>query len=58
MFTQLGHGLQESRCRAVEHALEEIRLLAQAAARKAEKDVKLWQTLGLIGGLCLTILLL
>ena len=58
MFAHLGHGMQENRCLAVEQAAEEMRLLAERSAAKAEKDVKLWQTLGLIGGLCLTILLL
>lgn len=58
MFAHLGHGMLENRCRAVEQAAEEMQLLARSAAQKADKDVKLWQTLGLIGGLCLTILLL
>ena len=58
MFSHLGHGMQENRCLAVEQAAEEMQLLAEQSAAKAEKDVKLWQTLGLIGGLCLTILLL
>lgn len=58
MFTHLGHGMLENRCRAVEQAADEMQLIAQSAAQKADKDVKLWQTLGLIGGLCLTILLL
>lgn len=58
MFNHLGHGLQENRCRAVQQATEELRMLADQAASRAEKDVRLWQTLGLIGGLCLTILLL
>ena len=58
MFTHLGHGLQENRRMAVEHAATEMQLLAEQSAAKAEKDVKLWQTLGLIAGLCLTILLL
>lgn len=58
MFIRLGHGTLESRCLAVEQTAEELRLLHQQFAAKAEKDVKLWQTLGLIGGTCLTILLL
>lgn len=58
MFKHLGHGLQENRCQAVQQATEEMRMLADQAASRAEKDVRLWQTLGLIGGLCLTILLL
>ena len=58
MFTRLGRGSKENRCLAVRQAAQEITLLAQTAAAKAEKDTKLWQTLGFIGGACLTILLL
>lgn len=58
MFARLGHGSQESRCLAAEQAAEELRLLAGAASTKAEKDAKLWQTLGFTGGACLTIMLL
>ena len=43
---------------AVRQAVQELEFLAQGAAAKAEKDTKLWQTLGFIGGACLTILLL
>ncbi|MGN0754392.1 MAG: hypothetical protein ACI4ME_08035 [Aristaeellaceae bacterium] len=58
MFVRLGHGTKESRCLAVEQSAEEMAVLAKSAEEKAEKDVKLWQTLGFIGGACLTILLL
>lgn len=58
MFTRLGHGTKDSRCLALEQSTEEMRLLAQNASIRAEKDAKLWQTLGFIGGACLTILLL
>lgn len=58
LFTRLGHGSLENRCLAVEQAADEMALLAQNAAAKAEKDAKLWQTLGLIGGGCLTILMI
>ena len=58
MFSHLGHGSKDSRCLALKQAIEEIRLLAQNASARAEKDAKLWQTLGFIGGACLTILLL
>lgn len=58
MFSRLGRGSKESRCQAVTQAAREMELLAQRSAAGAEKDVKLWQTLGLIGGTCLTILLL
>ncbi len=58
MFSRLSHGTKESRVLAVEQSIEEMHLLAERAAARAEKDVKLWQTLGFIGGACLTILLL
>ena len=58
MFIRLGRGTKESRCLAVEQSAEEMALLAQRASIKAEKDAKLWQTLGFTGGTCLTILLL
>ncbi len=58
MFTRLGRGTKESRCLAVEQAAQEMELLAKSAAEKADKDAKLWQKLGLIGGISLTILLL
>lgn len=58
LFARLGRGSKESRILALEQARDELRLLAQAASARADKDVKLWQTLGLVGGACLTILLL
>lgn len=58
MFARLGQGSKESRVLALEQAAKEMKLLAEAASARAEKDVKLWQTLGFTGGICLTILLL
>lgn len=58
MFTRLGRGTKEQRCLAVSQCADEMRLLAQHASAKAEKDARLWQTLGSIGGICLTIMLL
>ena len=58
MFASLGQGSKANRLLALEQAAGEIRLLSEAASARAEKDVKLWQTLGLAGGVCLTILLL
>lgn len=58
LFSGLGHGTLESRCLAAEQAAEELQLMAASAAARAEKDAKLWQTLGFIGGTCLTIMLL
>lgn len=57
-FQRLGHGTKESRSLAAAQAAQELQLLQTKANAAAEKDVKLWQTLGLVGGLCLTILLL
>ncbi len=58
MFARLGRGSRESRLLAVEQAAGELSLMGQQASATAEKDVKLWQTLGFVGGTCLTILLL
>lgn len=58
LFDRVGRGTKESRCLAVRQGAEEVALLARAAGERAEKDVKLWRTLGLVGGACLTILLL
>ena len=57
-FTKLSHGSKESRILAAEQCGDELQLLALAASQKAEKDAKLWQTLGFTGGVCLTILIL
>ena len=58
MFHRLGRGSKESRILAVNQAADEITLLAKVACSRAEKDVRLWQTLGLTAGICLTILLI
>ena len=58
LFSRLGHGTKDNRCLALRQSTEEMQMLARTASAKAEKDVKLWQTLGFIGGICLTILLL
>ena len=58
MFNRMGQGSRESRVLALEQSAKEMKLLAEAASARAEKDVKLWQTLGFTGGICLTILLL
>lgn len=58
MFQRLGRGSKDSRILAVEQAADEVSLLAESASARAEKDVKLWQTLGVTGGICLTILLM
>ena len=58
LFSRMGHGSKESRCLAIEQAADELAHLAQAAEEKADQDVKLYQTLGITGGICLTVLLL
>lgn len=58
MCVHLGQGTLDSRIHAVQHAVEEISLLAAQANARAEKDVRLWRTLGWLGGACLTLLLL
>ena len=58
MFAGLGHGSKASRSLAVDQAAAEIRLLAEQAEAIAARDAKMWQTLGLIGGACLTLMLL
>lgn len=58
LFDRMGRGTKESRCLAVQQGNEEIALLARSAQARADKDVRLWRTLGLVGGACLTILLL
>lgn len=58
MFARLSRGSLDSRVQALEQAKAEIALMQEQSAQKAEKDAKLWQTLGFIGGTCITILLL
>ena len=58
MFATLGHGSRAQRLLGLEQAIAEIQLLAADASSKAKTDAKLWQTLGLVGGTCLIILLL
>ena len=43
---------------AVENARQEVALMHEKAARKADKDARLYQTLGWIGGLCLLLILM
>lgn len=58
LLERLGQGTRESRCLAAEQAADEISLMAEGASAKAQKDARLWQTLGFLGGLCLTMMLL
>lgn len=58
MLQRLGQGTLESRCLAVEQAADEFRMMAEKASEKAQKDARLWQTLGFLGGLCLTMMLI
>lgn len=57
MTSRLSRGSLESRCLAVTQAAEEIALLAAAARDRSEADARMWRTLGLTCGLCLTLML-
>ncbi len=54
----IGHGSLESRLLALDSTKEELALLHQQSRKRAEKDGKLYQTLGWVGGLCLMLLML
>ena len=54
----ISRGSLESRLLAVENARQEVALMHEKAARKADKDARLYQTLGWIGGLCLLLILM
>ncbi len=58
MFERLGRGTKEARSLAIDQCREEIALLCAKCTEKAEKDAKLWTTLGFTGGLCITIFLI
>ena len=58
MMHLLSRGILESRLLAVENARQEVALMHEKAARKADKDARLYQTLGWIGGLCLLLILM
>lgn len=54
----VSHGSLENRLFATQSARKEIDLMHQQSRQKAEKDAKLYQTLGWVGGLCLMLLML
>lgn len=54
----LCRGSLESRLLAIEHCMDELALMHQDASQRADKDARLWQTLGMIGGVCITIMLI
>lgn len=58
MMHLLGRGSLESRLLAVENARQEVGLMHEKVARKADKDARLYQTLGWVGGLCLLLILM
>lgn len=55
---ELSHGSLDSRCLACEQCTALISQLASEAATRAARDVKLFQTLGWSGGICLTLILI
>lgn len=58
LFVRLGRGTLESRRLAAEQAAAEMALTAQQSAQRAQKDAKMWQTLGVTGGAALALMLL
>ena len=58
LMARLARGSLEARCQAVAQAAEELSMLAAQAQASAGKDAVMWRNLGLIGGACLTLMLL
>ena len=58
LMGRLGRGSLETRCQAVSQAAEELALLARQSRDTADKDATMWRNLGLIGGACLTLMLI
>lgn len=58
LASRLCRGSLDSRVQAAEDALQEIRLLARSVRESAPRDAKMWRTLGLLGGACITLMLL
>lgn len=58
MLHRLGRGTLESRCLALEQCGAALALLTEKAASRAAKDTRLYQTLGMTGGVALALLLL
>lgn len=58
LMRRLSRGSLEMRCQAVSQAAEELALLAGQARETADKDATMWRNLGLIGGACLTLMLI
>lgn len=58
LFARLSRGTPEERSLAAQQAGAELRLMADSAADKSAVDARLWQRLGVIGGACVTLLLL
>ncbi len=58
MMERLGRGSLEDRLLALEQGQQEISLMAKSSAESAEKDAKLYQTLGITGGVCIALYLL
>lgn len=58
VFTALGRGTLNQRVLALRQGAEELSLLAGAAKDRADRDAKLYRTLGWTGGACLTLFLL
>ena len=58
LMNRLGRGSLEMRCQAASQAAEELALLARQSRDSADRDAVMWRNLGLIGGACLTLMLM
>lgn len=57
MMERLGHGSLEARCLACSQAAEELSLLARQVRERADKDARMWTSLGWTVGTCLALML-
>ena len=57
-FASLGTGTLEKRRTAVMQAMEQLRVIRKEAEGKAEKDCRLYKSMGLLGGAALLLILL
>lgn len=57
-FTSLGTGVLEKRRTAIAQAMEQLKVLKKEAEEKAQRDCKLYRSLGLAAGAALLLILL
>lgn len=58
LIPRLTRGSVDSRTLAAQQAADELALLAESARGRSASDARMWRTLGLTCGLCLTLMLL